>query len=69
MNPSTEARKRDLVKSALQNFIITPVPDAMLVNDQVQQWLKKYENAFAMDWLPTGEARGFKQSGSTHSLN
>ncbi|MCG4254945.1 hypothetical protein NKW84_04085 [Acetobacter senegalensis] len=63
MNPSTEARKRDLVKSVLQNFVITPVPAAMLVNDQVQQWLKKYEIAFAMDWLPTGETRGFKQSG------
>lgn len=63
MNPSTEARKLDLVKSALQDFVITPAPDAMLINDQVQQWLKKYEIAFAMDWLPTGEARGFKQNG------
>jgi hypothetical protein len=63
MNPSTKARKRDLVKSALQNFVITPVPDAVPVNDQVQQWLKKYEIAFVMDWLPTGEARGFRQSG------
>ncbi|MBS1087274.1 hypothetical protein [Gluconobacter sphaericus] len=60
MNPSTEARKLYLVKSALQNFVITPAPDAMLINDQVQQWLKKYEIAFTMDWLPTGEARGFK---------
>ena len=37
----------------------------MLVNDQVQQWLKTYEIAFPMDWLRTGEARGFKQSGVT----
>jgi hypothetical protein len=59
MNPSIEARKRNLIESALKNFVTTPVPETMLVNDQVQQWLKKYEIAFAMDWLRIGEARGF----------
>ncbi len=65
MNPSIEARKRNLIESALKNFVITPVPETMLVNDQAQQWLKKYEIAFGMDWLRTGETRGFKQSGVT----
>ncbi|MCF3948543.1 hypothetical protein [Acidiphilium iwatense] len=65
MNPSIEGQKRDLVESTLRNLVITPVPEAMLINDQVQQWLKKYEIVFAMDWLRTGEARGFKQSGVT----
>lgn len=63
MNPSIEARKRNLIESTLKNFVTTPVPETVLVNDQVQQWLKKYEIAFAMDWLRTGEARGFKQGG------
>ena len=63
MNSSVEARKRNLFENALRNFVTTPVPETMLVNDQVQQWLKKYEIAFVMDWLRTGEARGFKQSG------
>lgn len=65
MNPSTEARKRNLIESALANFVTTPVPETMLVNDQVQQWLKKFDIAFTMDWLPSGEARGFKRSGVT----
>jgi hypothetical protein len=63
MNPSSEARKRNLIEIALNNFVITPAPEDLLVNDQVQQWLRKYEIAFAIDWLITGEARGFKQSG------
>jgi hypothetical protein len=63
MNPSAKARKRKLIESALENFVITPVSETMLVNDQVQQWLKKYDIAFATDWLPTREARGFKQDG------
>lgn len=63
MNPSIKARKLDLVKSALQNFVIAPVPDAMLVNEQVQQWLQKHEISLVIDWLHTGEVRGFKQSG------
>lgn len=63
MNLSAEARKRNLIKSALANFVTAPVPKTRLVNDQVEQWLKKFDIAFAMDWLPTGEVRGFKQDG------
>ncbi len=63
MNPSAEARKRNVIESALKNFVTTPVPETMLVNDQVQQWLRKHDIAFATDWLSTGEARGFKRSG------
>ncbi|GBR54169.1 hypothetical protein [Gluconobacter sphaericus] len=63
MKSYSKVRKQDLAKSALQNFVITPVPDAILVNDQVQQWLQKHEISFAIDWLHTGEARGFKQRG------
>lgn len=63
MNSSSNVRKLDLVRNVLQNFVITPVPNPTLVNDQVLQWLDKYEIAYAMDWLPTGERRGFKKSG------
>jgi hypothetical protein len=63
MSPSAETRKRSLIESALKNFVITPAPETTLINDQIQQWLKQYGIAFEMDWLPTGEARGFKQEG------
>lgn len=65
MNLSIKARKRDLIERTTKNFVTTPVPETMLVNDQMQQWLKKYDIAFTISWLPTGEARGFKQSGVT----
>jgi len=65
MTRSTEARKRNLIESALTNFVTTPVPETVLVNDQVQQWLKKFDIAYAMDWRPSGEACGFKRSGVT----
>lgn len=56
-------RKRMLVERALKNFIVTPTPERMLVNDEVQKWLGDHGIAFLLQWLNSGEAQGFTQIG------
>jgi hypothetical protein len=56
-------RKQLLVQSALKNFVVTPVPTRILINDEVQKWLKEHAIVFLLRWLASGSAEGFNQTG------
>jgi hypothetical protein len=56
-------RKQLLVQSALKNFVVTPVPTRILINDEVQKWLKDHGIVFLLRWLASGSAEGFNQTG------
>jgi hypothetical protein len=65
VSSDSNRRKRLLVESALKNFVVTPTPERMLINNEVQEWLKDHGIVFLMQWSDSGSAQGFNQIGVT----
>lgn len=63
MSTDGDRRKQLLMQDALKNFIVTPEPERMLVNDEVQKWLENHGIVFLLNWLSSGGAQGFNQTG------
>src|ERR1035438_4040703 len=59
----TKKRKLVLLEIAIKNFVVTPTPGRVLVNDEVQKWLTDHGIVFLLHWLDSGAAQGFNQTG------
>lgn len=63
MSSDINRHKRLLVERALKNIVVTPPPGRVLVNDEIQKWLKDHGIVFLLSWPDSEGARGFNQTG------
>ena len=70
MEQKINSKKTEYLQSTLENFVTAPPPGRILVNEEATKWFRDHGVEFYLQFLPSGETRGFNRSGAEaiHSL-
>ena len=58
------SKKDEYLKLALENYVVVPRPERILVNEEATKWVRDHGVEFYVQFLPSGETRGFSRMGA-----